>query len=305
MQCRRITTNVDSITKDSKRVIVHYGSTGVDEYGHAKFFNDGNSSQFKYDDATWYLGYGSIESPREYESILDDDGNIMIDESLNELGLIHMINWKLDRAPIGSYFVRLPLNEDELCFYKKLKINGNNSWVLQDVTELALLLKDNPKVYMYDSSKDPKPVYKNGIIYYDIKNNYVTIDEDFKTILHSKELLTNGIQYLSPNDLQLQFNKYNINRNDNYAKTQEAVANSLNQRLSVLQGELWYATTNGWPIFSNPNKLICDTYLIETILEHPSVIFVDYFKSSIYNHTYSAYLEILTVYGKTSIELSK
>ena len=96
-----------------------------------------------------------------------------------------------------------------------------------------------------------------------------------------------------------------INRHDNYSSKQVAVADSLNQKLSLLQGELWWQVNKGWPLMSKSNKLIYDTYLVDTISNHSKVVSITEFQSKSENRHYSAYVKVLTVYGNAEITISK
>lgn len=95
----------------------------------------------------------------------------------------------------------------------------------------------------------------------------------------------------------------NNDKHDNYSSKQEAVINSLTQRLSVIKHELWYDYDNGLPLTDKiRNKSIVDAYVIKSILNQPDVINIEGFESRQDMHSYTCYMIVNTVYGQ--IELS-
>lgn len=99
-----------------------------------------------------------------------------------------------------------------------------------------------------------------------------------------------------------------------YATKQEGVASSLIQRLSLIQGELWYNEDIGLPLFSKvKDKFIYDSIIINTILKHSDVRGIISYESKVNvkstNHgTYyfkaeieSVYNEILTINSSMAI----
>lgn len=102
------------------------------------------------------------------------------------------------------------------------------------------------------------------------------------------------------------------NKHDNYATGKQAVADSLTQRLNVLQGELWYSVNEGFPLWENhKNTNVLDIYITSTILKHPDVSEVIEFSSEITQkegqnyHIYSARVRIMTKYGELTISTDK
>lgn len=95
------------------------------------------------------------------------------------------------------------------------------------------------------------------------------------------------------------------NKNDNYASGVEAVKNTLNEKLSVLKGELWTSPKFGVPLIDKVrNKGIIDAYIISIVSSVKEVIEIVGFESEIVDkNTYSAYLEINTSYGLISISI--
>ncbi len=96
-----------------------------------------------------------------------------------------------------------------------------------------------------------------------------------------------------------------IDRDGAYAEGNEAVMHSLNQKLSILEGEIWNRIDKGWPLMNKSSKLIYDTYLLDTISNHPKVVSIKEFQSSSENRRYSAYVRIETIYGTTEVAVSK
>ncbi len=102
------------------------------------------------------------------------------------------------------------------------------------------------------------------------------------------------------------------NKHDNYATGKQAVADSLTQRLNVLQGELWYAVNTGFPLWEkHKNTNVLDIYITSTILKHPDVSEVIEFSSEITQkegqnyYIYSANVRIMTKYGELTITTDK
>lgn len=102
------------------------------------------------------------------------------------------------------------------------------------------------------------------------------------------------------------------NKHDNYATGKQAVADSLTQRLNVLQGELWYAVNTGFPLWEkHKNTNVLDIYITSTILKHPDVSEIIEFSSEITRkdgqnyHIYSAWVKIMTKYGELTISTDK
>ena len=102
------------------------------------------------------------------------------------------------------------------------------------------------------------------------------------------------------------------NKHDNYATGKQSVADSLTQRLNVLQGELWYSVNEGFPLWEkHKNTNVLDIYITSTILKHPDVSEVIEFSSEITQkegqnyYIYSANVRIMTKYGELTITTDK
>ena len=99
---------------------------------------------------------------------------------------------------------------------------------------------------------------------------------------------------------------YNVNnKHDNISIEQEAVADSLTQRLSVIEGELWYSINEGLPLLERiKSKVELDASVTEIILGHPNVSSISSFESQLTNnHDYSAKIEIETKYGLIELNI--
>lgn len=91
---------------------------------------------------------------------------------------------------------------------------------------------------------------------------------------------------------------------ETFAKEQEGVACSLTQRLSLIQGELWYNITQGLPLFENvTSATTLDAWVIETIMAHPDVTDITSFYSASKNHKYSCDVVVATIYGEISLSI--
>lgn len=88
-------------------------------------------------------------------------------------------------------------------------------------------------------------------------------------------------------------------KHDNYAEKEEAVINSLRQRLSVIKHELWYDYNNGMPLTDKVrSKATIDAYIAQTVLKHPDVIDIEGFESEQIKNDYSCYMIVDTIYGQ-------
>lgn len=85
---------------------------------------------------------------------------------------------------------------------------------------------------------------------------------------------------------------------DNYVSSQRAVVSSLVQQLSVIRGELWYATNVGLPLVDKiVGKGIIDAYVSSVIISHPEIKHINSFSSMINKYNYSCTFEALSSYG--------
>lgn len=89
---------------------------------------------------------------------------------------------------------------------------------------------------------------------------------------------------------------------DNFVENEKAVAQSLKQKLSVIQGELWYHINYGLPLYNKvKSKGVLDAVILGILEDHPSVKKIINFKSSIVNHKYTFTFTVNTIYNKEII----
>lgn len=87
---------------------------------------------------------------------------------------------------------------------------------------------------------------------------------------------------------------------DNYVEDTDAVAASLNQRLSVIKGELWYQVNYGLPLTEKQQSTtVLDLVIGDIISSHPGVASLDSYKSKLVGHTYYYDCQITSVLGET------
>ena len=98
------------------------------------------------------------------------------------------------------------------------------------------------------------------------------------------------------------FNKNN--KHDNYSENQEAIKDTLTQRLSVIKEELWYNVNYGIPLFEKyKSKGIIDSYVIKEILNLENVKNILEFSSQVNNNNYYLKVKINTSYGIIEINI--
>lgn len=86
---------------------------------------------------------------------------------------------------------------------------------------------------------------------------------------------------------------------DNFVENEKAVAQSLKQKLSVIQGELWYHINYGLPLYNKvKSKGVLDAVILGILEDHPSVKKIVSFESSIVNHKYNFKFVANTIYNK-------
>ena len=89
-----------------------------------------------------------------------------------------------------------------------------------------------------------------------------------------------------------------------FLENQSGVATSLTQRLSIIKGELWYKVSHGLPLYDKVSKKIeMDAAVLKIVNEHPDVITVNNFNSSIIKHTYKCSMEIVSKYGELELSI--
>lgn len=95
------------------------------------------------------------------------------------------------------------------------------------------------------------------------------------------------------------------NKHDNISTEQEGVADSLTQRLSVLEGELWYSITEGLPLLDKiKSRIELDATITEIIFSHSDVVEITKLESQLNDKKeYSASISIETSYGTINLEV--
>lgn len=89
-----------------------------------------------------------------------------------------------------------------------------------------------------------------------------------------------------------------------YVDKQDAIVNSLTQKLSVLKGELWYKMNYGLPLYEkNKRALLFDSFVAEVISKEPEVLNILDFSSEVFNHEYRCSMKVLTSYGEISLNI--
>lgn len=92
-------------------------------------------------------------------------------------------------------------------------------------------------------------------------------------------------------------------KHDNYGDKQEAVADSLTQRLSVIKNELWYNVYYGLPLIDKiKSKTELDAIVASIIFTHPDVIDIIKFESRVVNKHYYMSSVISSKYGDIQID---
>ena len=91
--------------------------------------------------------------------------------------------------------------------------------------------------------------------------------------------------------------KYN-----SYATGKEGVCQSIMQRLSLIQGELFHFINLGAPNFKTTNKAMMDSYVIKTCLENKEVINIKSFNSVVKDNNYLCSIILNTNYGEVEIK---
>lgn len=87
---------------------------------------------------------------------------------------------------------------------------------------------------------------------------------------------------------------------ENYLEDTDAVAASLNQRLSIIKGELWYQVNYGLPLTEKQQSTtVLDLVIGDIISSHPGVASLDSYKSKLVGHTYYYDCQITSVFGET------
>lgn len=90
--------------------------------------------------------------------------------------------------------------------------------------------------------------------------------------------------------------------NINYDIDKDAIVSSLNQKLSVIKGELWNHVNYGLPLFDKiKNKSIIDATVIRQVLNTNNVLNIEKLQSIKDNINYTCSLKINTFFGEIEI----
>lgn len=123
-----------------------------------------------------------------------------------------------------------------------------------------------------------------------------------KTYNNVKNIVWFGSYGLNQDGTAKFYDETNIH--DNYSTTQQAVVDSLTQRLSIIKNELWYNTSYGIPLIDKyRTKGTIDAYIVTIIYEHPDVVEITSFNSTFIEHSYTTTFTVLTTFGLISIEV--
>lgn len=150
------------------------------------------------------------------------------------------------------------------------------------------------KMSYYTNKETGKTEY--NVVFFGVKGVNGTDDNGYPIPIYDKDITID--ETLSKEE-QI---KLKIERQNSYADGLEGISQSLNQRLSLIQGELYHFMNSGFPLIDKScNKQMCDAYLINTILNHRDVISIKELTSQIVNHNYNATIKVLTKYGDLTL----
>lgn len=100
-------------------------------------------------------------------------------------------------------------------------------------------------------------------------------------------------KFVNPND-----------KHDNFSSENTMVKDSLIQRLSVIQHELWYNYQYGMPLVDEDTvKVAIDNFVMKTIQEHQDVLEITSFSSNLDKHNYHCDVQFTTKFGNASLSL--
>ena len=151
----------------------------------------------------------------------------------------------------------------------------------------------NPHVYLYDENNT---MFFNSNLPKETKELRGVLTSPVAKIWVGSNTYDEVHLYLYPYQLKISSN--------NFLENQSGVATSLTQRLSIIKGELWYKVSHGLPLYDNVSKKIeMDAAVLKIVNEHPDVITVNNFNSSIIKHTYKCSMEIISKYGELELSI--
>ena len=89
----------------------------------------------------------------------------------------------------------------------------------------------------------------------------------------------------------------------NFSEQQQAVADSLTQRLSILKRELWYRINYGLSLFEKNSKALIDSEISSIIMSHPDVSKISSFSSYMIDKKYTLNVQIVSIYGEITLNI--
>lgn len=126
----------------------------------------------------------------------------------------------------------------------------------------------------------------------------------FKVEINTADYDTDVPIILTLNEYSLAKFYNDDNIHDNFSQKQEAVKDSLTQKLSVIEKELWYQVNYGMPILNKlKSKLSIDAFVSQVITNHPDVISIEKFESKVENKKYICSITVMTDFGELKLTI--
>lgn len=187
--------------------------------------------------------------------------------------------------------------ERRMVFFGSKGVNQDSKKIIYDEYEKKF-------IEYYEGAEDEEADY--GYDYSSLKtsdNEFLTDSDDRYLMVRTKSIYK--YEHDSDGDLVIYRSSNKVEKDesgniDSYANSREAVSQSLIQRLSLIEGELYHYTTSGFPSFKKANKNILDSYVIRVILNHPEVRSISSYQSKVENRIYYMNANIVTIYGELS-----
>lgn len=99
---------------------------------------------------------------------------------------------------------------------------------------------------------------------------------------------------------------YKAVKTNSFSENQQAISDSLTQRLSIFKNELWYRMNYGLSLFEKvKSKVFIDSEITSIIMSHPDVLSIQSFSSNIVDKKYTFDCVIISTYGKIDINSSE
>lgn len=90
----------------------------------------------------------------------------------------------------------------------------------------------------------------------------------------------------------------------NFEENEDAVINSLYQKLYTLKRELWYSVNFGMPLLEkNKSKVNIDSFILQTLSQQEGVRNILVFNSKVENGEYKCNMELDTIYGDVNLSI--